>query len=121
MKIRKLLSLTRSKTVSVFVGLIIVVAYLWLFILVMVGPKSTNPAPVEQIGIPTEAQARRGGDLYARTCASCHGMQLQGTPASALAGDQFMAKWGQGNHYVDELYYITKTQMPYGAPNTLPP
>ena len=25
-----------------------------------------------------------------------------------------MAKWGQG-HSVDELYYITRTQMPYGA------
>src|SRR5581483_5748704 len=32
-----------------------------------------------------------------------------------------MSKWGQGNHNVDELYYITRTQMPYGAANTLTP
>jgi alcohol dehydrogenase (cytochrome c) len=30
-----------------------------------------------------------------------------------------MAKWGQGNHNVDELYYITRTQMPFGAGGTL--
>src|ERR1044072_265817 len=30
-----------------------------------------------------------------------------------------MAKWGQGKHTADELYYITRTQMPYGAAGTL--
>src|SRR5262249_32691483 len=34
-------------------------------------------------------------------------------------GGRFMEKWGRGNHNVDELYYITRTTMPYGAGGTL--
>jgi alcohol dehydrogenase (cytochrome c) len=67
----------------------------------------------------TEAQAQRGQNLYEKRCASCHGGGLAGGSAAALAGSQFMAKRGQGKHTVDELYYITRTQMPYGAAGTM--
>jgi alcohol dehydrogenase (cytochrome c) len=67
----------------------------------------------------TGAQAQRGQNLYEKRCASCHGLQLTGGSASPLAGNGFMAKWGQGKHNVDELYYITRTQMPYGAAGTM--
>ena len=69
--------------------------------------------------IYTQAQANRGKRLYARECASCHGQSLEGTPATALVGQSFMAKWGEGKHSIDDLYYITKTQMPYEKPGSL--
>jgi alcohol dehydrogenase (cytochrome c) len=65
----------------------------------------------------TQAQAERGKPLYAQHCASCHGRSLEGTPSSALAGERFMAKWN--DRTLDELYYITKMQMPYGKPDSL--
>ena len=74
-----------------------------------------------QDGVYTSAQAERGRALYEKKCASCHGAQLEGASATALAGSRFMGKWGPGNHNVDELYFITRTQMPYGAGNTLAP
>ncbi len=67
----------------------------------------------------TEAQARRGQALYEKHCASCHGARLEGGSASALAGARFLGKWASGNRSVDDLYYITRTQMPYGAGGTL--
>ncbi|HWQ33488.1 MAG TPA: PQQ-binding-like beta-propeller repeat protein [Blastocatellia bacterium] len=75
----------------------------------------------QQSGIYTEAQAARGQALYDARCASCHGLQLEGGSASPLAGSRFMAKWGRGDKSVDDLYFITRTQMPYGAGNTLTP
>jgi alcohol dehydrogenase (cytochrome c) len=80
---------------------------------------SSRTATGQQSGIYTNAQAQRGQNLYEKRCASCHGFQLAGGSAAPLAGSQFMAKWGQGKHNVDELYYITRTQMPYGAAATM--
>ncbi|MFN0122086.1 MAG: PQQ-binding-like beta-propeller repeat protein, partial [Blastocatellia bacterium] len=68
----------------------------------------------------TQAQAERGKLLYAQHCAACHGQSLEGTPASPLAGERFMARWGQGDRGLDELYHLTKMQMPYGKPDSLP-
>ncbi len=65
----------------------------------------------------TQAQAERGKPLYAQHCATCHGQSLEGTPSSPLAGERFMAKWSERT--LDELYYLTKTQMPYGKPDSL--
>lgn len=65
----------------------------------------------------TQAQAERGKPLYAQHCAVCHGQSLEGTPSSPLAGERFMAKWN--DRTLDELYYITKMQMPYGKPDSL--
>ncbi|MFN0120182.1 MAG: PQQ-binding-like beta-propeller repeat protein, partial [Blastocatellia bacterium] len=67
----------------------------------------------------TQAQAERGKPLYAQHCASCHGQSLEGTPANPLTGERFMAKWGQGNRTIDDLYHVTRMQMPYGKPDSL--
>jgi alcohol dehydrogenase (cytochrome c) len=72
-----------------------------------------------QGGVYTDAQAERGQDLYEKHCSSCHGAQLEGASSKPLAGGAFQAKWGQGNHDADELYFITRTQMPYGKAGTL--
>jgi PQQ-dependent dehydrogenase (methanol/ethanol family) len=80
-------------------------------------PLRTSSAQAERLF--TQAQAERGKPLYAQHCASCHGQSLEGTPANPLAGERFMAKWGQGGYTIDDLYYVTKMQMPYGKPDSL--
>ncbi|HKP11927.1 MAG TPA: PQQ-binding-like beta-propeller repeat protein [Blastocatellia bacterium] len=115
MKIRARLSHTPSRpAVAASLWLLLIGCGLWL------APKAlTASAPQE--AVYTGEQAQRGRALYDQKCASCHGLQLEGTSASALAGPRFMSKWGQGNHTLDELYLLTRTQMPYGAGNTLTP
>jgi mono/diheme cytochrome c family protein len=45
-------------------------------------------------GVYTEEQARRGEELCAQECASCHGAELTGNDeAPALAGPAFLANW----------------------------
>ncbi len=68
-------------------------------------------------GIFTEAQAQRGQSLYAAKCASCHGQSLEGATAAPLSGSKFASKWNGKS--VDDLYFITRTQMPYGAGGSL--
>lgn len=81
------------------------------------GLQPAAPRSQSRLGLFTEAQAERGEAVYQRRCATCHGAELQGASASALSGARFSAKWTNRN--VDELYFITRTQMPYGAGGTL--
>ena len=71
----------------------------------------------QQSALFTDAQATRGQALYDKKCAACHGNQLDNGTAAALVGGKFMAKWTGKS--VDDLYYITKTQMPYGAGDSM--
>ncbi len=71
----------------------------------------------QQNGLFTDAQAARGQVLYDSKCGKCHGNQLDNGTAAALTGGKFTAKWAGKS--VDDLYYITKTQMPYGAAGTM--
>jgi alcohol dehydrogenase (cytochrome c) len=80
---------------------------------------SSRTVEGQQAGVYSNAQAQRGQNLYEKRCASCHGLQLTGGSAAPLSGSRFMEKWGQGKHNVDELYYITRTQMPYGEAGTM--
>lgn len=80
---------------------------------------SSHVVTGQQSSVFADAQAQRGQNLYEKRCASCHGAQLSGGSSVPLAGRRFMEKWGQGNHNVDELYFITRTQMPYGAAGTM--
>ena len=79
--------------------------------------ESTNTS--QPGGIYTAAQAHRGQAVYDKRCAACHGLQLEGGSSTPLAGSRFMAKWGSGDKTVDDFYYITRTQMPYGQGGTL--
>jgi alcohol dehydrogenase (cytochrome c) len=80
---------------------------------------TTRQSANGQEGLFTEAQAARGQSVYDQKCASCHGLRLEGGSASALAGGKFSDKWGRGDKSIDDLYFITRTQMPYGAGGTL--
>src|SRR5262245_58953757 len=80
---------------------------------------SSTQKPSQQGGIYTDAQAARGQAVYDKKCASCHGPRLEGVSASALSGGKFADRWTRGDKSIDDLYYITRTQMPFGEGNTL--
>jgi mono/diheme cytochrome c family protein len=67
----------------------------------------------------SEAQAARGEELYQQHCSVCHGARLLGNPAAPLTGEAFRARWEDGKHTLDDLYYIIRSLMPNSAPGSL--
>lgn len=69
-------------------------------------------------GIYTFAQAARGEQAFATSCAACHGDDLAGRgPSPSLAGDSFVQRW-QGRS-VGEFYERMSTTMPKQQPHGL--
>jgi S-disulfanyl-L-cysteine oxidoreductase SoxD len=69
-------------------------------------------------GVYTEDQAKRGHELYAKECASCHGSDLTGgESAPALAGPGFLSNWTTLT--VGELFERTRISMPENDPGKL--
>jgi alcohol dehydrogenase (cytochrome c) len=95
-----------------------IVGLVVLFILFCSSP-DVSSAGMQADSPFTAAQAQRGGAVYAKSCASCHGQNLEGTTSTPLAGPTFVSKWADGKHSIDDLYFVIRTQMPYGAPQTL--
>jgi alcohol dehydrogenase (cytochrome c) len=66
----------------------------------------------------TAAQAEAGRAAYAKSCASCHGQNLNGSEfASALRGGTFSQNWG--GKTAEELYTYINTKMPPDKPGSL--
>jgi S-disulfanyl-L-cysteine oxidoreductase SoxD len=73
-----------------------------------------------QDGVYTEAQAKRGEETYAKTCASCHGTDLSGSgQAPALADADFVKEWT--DQPLSDLYDRIHATMPADAPGTMKP
>ena len=70
-------------------------------------------------GLFSEVQAARGESIYQQHCSACHGARLQGSPAAPLTGEAFRARWEDGGHTLDDLYYIIRSLMPNNAPGSL--
>ncbi len=69
-------------------------------------------------GVYTADQAKRGADLFAKSCASCHGDQLEGEgQAPPLTGSEFLGNWNK--QVVDDLFEIVKATMPADMPGSL--
>ncbi|HLV11477.1 MAG TPA: cytochrome c [Trueperaceae bacterium] len=68
-------------------------------------------------GAYTEEQAERGAQVFARSCAGCHGSTLQGGMGPRLA--PLNSAW-QGMS-LGALYRFVSTNMPYSAPGSLEP
>jgi len=69
-------------------------------------------------GVYTAAQAKRGQELYAKECASCHGSDLTGgESAPALAGPGFLSNWTTLT--VGDLFERTRISMPENNPGKL--
>jgi alcohol dehydrogenase (cytochrome c) len=58
----------------------------------------------------TAAQAKDGEQVYATYCASCHGTDLQGGVAPALAGARFLHGWSDKG--ASALFTVLRTSMP---------
>jgi alcohol dehydrogenase (cytochrome c) len=62
-------------------------------------------------GIFTAAQAQSGRAIYDRNCSACHGATFEGSgDAPALAGPNFMLKWGP--RMASELFGVILQTMP---------
>jgi mono/diheme cytochrome c family protein len=71
-------------------------------------------------GIYTEAQAKRGETIYAKTCESCHAKDLSGADqAPSLTGKDFNAEWN--DMPLSDLFERIHATMPGDAPGSLQP
>jgi mono/diheme cytochrome c family protein len=69
-------------------------------------------------GIGTDAQVKRGSDVYQAQCAVCHDAQLAGSgTAPPLAGSDFLANWKDEN--VGSLFERIRATMPADNPGSL--
>jgi mono/diheme cytochrome c family protein len=69
-------------------------------------------------GVYTADQAKRGQQLYAKECASCHGSDLTGgESAPELAGPGFLSNWTTLT--VGDLFERTRVSMPENDPGKL--
>src|SRR6266542_3947005 len=69
-------------------------------------------------GVYTDAQAKRGGALYAERCASCHAPDLSGIDqAPALTGADFMTEWNDLS--TNDLFERVRISMPADKPGSL--
>jgi len=79
---------------------------------------------LEQIsgeGLYTDAQAERGRQVFARTCASCHaetpGADVGQSYVPSILGETFSSRWT--GSVVANLFDTVRQTMPDGAPNSL--
>ncbi|MBV9743787.1 MAG: cytochrome c [Acidobacteriia bacterium] len=69
-------------------------------------------------GVYTEQQARRGEELYAKECASCHGISLNGgESAPPLTGGEFLSSWS--GLTAGDLFDRIRVSMPADRPGHL--
>jgi mono/diheme cytochrome c family protein len=79
-------------------------------------PGLTGSGAAQTGNIPyTTAQVNAGKAQYAQSCAACHGSQLQGVSAPALAGSAL----GKTHLTVSAIRTIVIRQMPLTAPASL--
>jgi alcohol dehydrogenase (cytochrome c) len=74
-------------------------------------PKSTGSAPY------TLQQAAQGGEVFAKSCALCHGANLEGLSAPALTG----AGFARSHLTAAQLRTVVTQTMPLTAPGSLSP
>lgn len=80
---------------------------------------------------PGSGTGKAGADVFAQTCAVCHGDKLQGNPAAGIGGDRLIG--GRGTlasktpiktvesywPYSTTLFDYVKRAMPFSAPGSL--
>jgi mono/diheme cytochrome c family protein len=90
------------------------VALLTLSGSVLLGAQSTKTT---WDGVYTQAQAARGAELYAGTCAQCHGPALGGADGPPLTGVDFTGNWNALT--LGDLFERVRTSMPPDDPGRL--
>src|ERR1700674_1414619 len=75
--------------------------------------QSTSPAgATSRPALFTAGQATNGETVYRQSCASCHGLTLNGGSAPSLSGPRFAASWGDPRVTLDDLFFVLRTTMP---------
>jgi len=69
----------------------------------------------------TPAQATRGEFIFVKTCATCHGAQLEGAAGPPLQGASFGTSLTTGHLTTATLYAFIRGSMPMNAPGSLTP
>lgn len=69
----------------------------------------------------TMAQAQAGRKVFMTHCIACHGTNLQGVSAPAVAGKAFLGPVKSNGWNVSDAEYLIATSMPFNAPGTLTP
>ena len=67
------------------------------------------------------AQAQAGRKVFMTHCIACHGTNLQGVSAPAVAGKAFLGPVKSNGWNVSDAEYLIATSMPFNAPGTLTP
>lgn len=67
----------------------------------------------------TAAQATRGAQIYDRSCAECHGNNLEGKAGPPLTGKAFQDTLQYANMTTSQLYGFISQSMPQNAPASL--
>lgn len=68
----------------------------------------------------TGAQARQGQSYFARSCAACHGANLEGGAGPALAGPNFKTLNSKVHATVGDVFTYMTSNMPLNTPASLP-
>ncbi len=69
----------------------------------------------------TQTQAQAGAAVYAQACVSCHGANLQGVAAPAVAGTGFLTTVNKNGWTFSDLRTLVVQQMPLNSPGSLTP
>jgi quinoprotein glucose dehydrogenase len=69
-------------------------------------------------GVYSEAQARRGEEVYRQACANCHGPELEGADMTpGLTGGVFTSNWNDLT--LGDLFERIRTTMPLDKPGSV--
>jgi mono/diheme cytochrome c family protein len=102
--------------VPTFTGTLIVVLALFAGALRAAAPQDKPKTTWD--GVYSDEQAKRGADAFAKSCASCHGPDLNGLDtAPSLTGTDFNASWA--DQTLDDLFERARTTMPADSPGAL--
>lgn len=108
---------------GLFVATLALALALWIGGTSAVGIGAQDAPRTIWSGVFTEAQAKRGGELYKTHCGYCHRDNLTGggseAGAPALAGPIFVHRWRELP--VADLFVTIGTTMPQDKPDTLDP
>src|SRR5438067_9028722 len=72
-------------------------------------------------GVFTADQAKQGRRVYRTSCAQCHGSDLEGVTAPALAGPAFLQRWQPPMGSAADVYHVMRVSMPKLAMGSLGP
>jgi cytochrome c len=120
------MKLSRKKVESMKISAWITQLTVAVAVAVPVTAVLTEPAAAQVSvwsGVYTQAQDKRGEELYSGACAQCHGLRLNGAgqpdqpPSPAIARATFLRKW-DGKTVVELFTYVRK-MMPTDNPGTL--